>query len=65
MWYSVPLVGYVSVWLAGERTVLDLAAIGLLLYGGWFVLAGLRERRRRTPAVAWARDDEPRLRWPP
>ncbi len=49
VWYSVPTVGYLSVWLAGGwvRTALDLAAVGLLLYGGYFVASGLWERRRR------------------
>lgn len=49
VWYSVPTVGYLSVWLAGGwvRTALNLAAIGLLLYGGFFVASGLVERLRR------------------
>lgn len=49
VWYSVPLVGYVSVWLAGGwmRTGVDLFAVGLLLYGGWFITAGLIDRRRK------------------
>lgn len=53
VWYSVPVVGYVSVWVAGGwvRLALDLAAICLLLYGGWFLAAGVVERRReRVPA---------------
>jgi signal peptidase len=49
VWYSVPLVGYLSVWMA--TGVLGDAvrwfAIGLILYGGWFFAAGLRERLRR------------------
>lgn len=49
VWYSVPLVGYVSVWLAGGwlRNVVDLFAVGLLIYGGWFIAAGLVDRRRK------------------
>ena len=49
VWYSVPLVGYVSVWVAGDwvRLAVDVVAIALLLYGGWFLAAGLAERRRR------------------
>ena len=49
VWYSVPLVGYVSVWVAGDwvRLAIDLVAVALLLYGGWFVAAGMVERRRR------------------
>lgn len=49
VWYSVPLVGYLSVWLAGGwmRSAVDLIAIGLLLYGGWFIAAGLVDRRRK------------------
>ncbi|HYH35150.1 MAG TPA: signal peptidase I [Nocardioides sp.] len=48
VWYAVPLVGHVSVWMASGwlGTVVDGAAVCLLLYGGYFVLAGLRERRR-------------------
>lgn len=54
VWYSVPLVGHVSMWLAGGsvRTVVDALAVGLLLYGGYFVLSGLRERRRREDVAA-------------
>ena len=49
VWYSVPKVGYASVWFAGHlmRTVTDLVGIGLLLYGGMFIAGGLRERRRK------------------
>lgn len=49
VWYSVPLVGYLSVWVAGDwvRLTIDLVAIALLLYGGWFIAAGVVERRRR------------------
>lgn len=49
VWYSVPAVGYISVWLAGSwmRTALDLIAVGLLFYGGWFIAAGLIDRRRK------------------
>lgn len=54
VWYSVPTVGHLSVWLAGGwvRTALDLAAVGLLLYGGFFVASGLVERRRRDRVTA-------------
>jgi len=53
VWYSVPVVGYASVWMASSwlGTVVQLAALGLLLYGGWFIAAGLVERRRRTEEV--------------
>jgi signal peptidase len=49
VWYSVPKVGYASVWFAGHlmRTVTDLVGIGLLLYAGVFIAGGLRERRRK------------------
>ena len=50
VWYSVPKVGYVSVFVAGHlmRTLTDLVGIGLLLYGGMFIAGGLRERRRKS-----------------
>ena len=49
VWYSVPAVGYAAVWLAGSwmRTAVDLITVGLLLYGGWFIAAGLIDRRRK------------------
>lgn len=54
VWYSVPEVGRVSVWMAGGwlRNATDLAAIGLLVYGGWAVASGLVARRRRVDAPA-------------
>jgi len=54
VWYSVPLVGYVSVWVAGDRVRLavDVVAIALLLYGGWFLASGVVDRRRRTEVAA-------------
>jgi signal peptidase len=50
VWYSVPKVGYASVWFAGHlmRTVTDMVGIGLLLYAGVFIAGGLRERRRKS-----------------
>ncbi len=52
VWYSVPVVGYVSVWLAGSwvRDLLDLFAIGLLLYGGYHLVAGFAGQGRRSRA---------------
>ncbi|WP_167305850.1 signal peptidase I [Nocardioides euryhalodurans] len=54
VWYSVPLVGYVSVWLAGGwvRTAINLFAVALLLYGGVLLAGGLVERRRREKVPA-------------
>lgn len=54
VWYSVPLVGYASVWMAGDlaRLAVDLLAVALLVYGGWFAGAGILERRRRPRGVA-------------
>lgn len=48
VWYSVPLVGYASVWMAGDlaRLAVDLLAVALLVYGGWFAMGGLLEIRR-------------------
>ena len=53
VWYSVPELGWISVWMAGGwlGVVTDVVAVGLLLYGGWFVAAGLLERRRRPEEV--------------
>jgi signal peptidase len=49
VWYAVPELGWVSVWMAGGwlGSLTDVVAVGLLLYGGWFLVAGLVERRRR------------------
>ncbi|GAA1478359.1 hypothetical protein GCM10009623_28050 [Nocardioides aestuarii] len=54
VWYSVPKLGWVSVWMAGGwlGRVTDAAAFGLLLYGGWFIAAGFLERRRRPEGIA-------------
>ena len=49
VWYTVPLVGYASVWTAGDLigNLLDLAAAGLLIYGGFVIASELAARRRR------------------
>ncbi len=49
VWYSLPLVGYAALWAAGGplRTALDLGALALLVYGGYLVAGGVRERRRK------------------
>jgi signal peptidase len=54
VWYSVPYVGHAAVWASGAtvRTVVDLAALALILYGGYLVAAGVLDRRRRKPEVA-------------
>lgn len=54
VWYSVPLVGYAATWASGAtvRTAVDLAAMGLVLYGSYLVAAGAADRRRRKPEVA-------------
>jgi signal peptidase I len=54
VWYSVPLVGYLSVWVAGDwvRLAIDMVAVALLLYGGWFLASGLVDRRRRAEVPA-------------
>ena len=54
VWYSVPYVGHAAVWFAGStvRTVIDLAAVALILYGGYLVTAAALDRRRRKPEVA-------------
>ena len=50
VWYVVPYVGHVSVWMAGGTLgwLVNVTAVGLLLYGAGFLVAGLVERRRRT-----------------
>ena len=52
VWYTVPVVGYLSVWLAGDwaRDLLDLFAVALLLYGGYHLVAGVVDRGRRSRA---------------
>lgn len=54
VWYSVPTVGHVSVWLAGGwvRQALNILAVGLLLYGGWFLATGLLDRRQKEEVSA-------------
>lgn len=54
VWYSVPFVGHAAVWASGAtvRTVVDLAALALILYGGYLVAASALDRRRRKPEVA-------------
>lgn len=54
VWYSVPYVGHAAVWFSGStmRTVIDLAAVALILYGGYLVTAAAIDRRRRKPEVA-------------
>jgi signal peptidase len=54
VWYSVPYVGYVATWVSGGtmRTAIDIAALGLLVYGGYLIAVGALDRRRRKPGVA-------------
>ena len=54
VWYSLPHVGRAAVWASGGalRSVLDAGAVALLVYGGYLVASGLRERRRRTVVAA-------------
>ena len=54
VWYSVPYVGYAAVWVSGQsiRIVIDLAAVALVLYGGYLIATGAFDRRRRKPEVA-------------
>lgn len=54
VWYSVPYVGYAATWVSGAsiRTVIDLAAIALVLYGGYLIAAGVLDRRRQKPQDA-------------
>lgn len=49
LWYAIPHLGRVSVLLDGNQRALLTTAVagGLLAYGGWQVVAGLRDRRSR------------------
>ncbi len=49
VWYSVPYVGYAATWAAGGtlRLLINVAAGGLLVYGGYLVTAGALDSRRR------------------
>lgn len=53
IWYAVPLVGHVSVWMASGwlGTAVNFIAVLLLLYGVSLVVSGLRERRREEVAA--------------
>ena len=54
VWYVVPYVGHVSVWMSGGLLggLVDLVALGLLVYGGGYLVAGLLEKRRRAEVTA-------------
>lgn len=60
VWYSVPKVGYVATSMAGGwlRTIADVVAVLLLLYGGWAVTTGLVARARRKDTQPEAEADE-------
>lgn len=49
LWYAVPYLGHVSILLDGNQRALLTTAVagGLLAYGGWQVVAGVRDRRSR------------------
>jgi signal peptidase len=49
LWYHLPYLGYVSVWLPGtqHQGVVAVIAMALLAYAGWSVLRAMRERRQR------------------
>jgi signal peptidase I len=53
VWYVVPYVGHLSVWMSGGvlGNLVDLVAVGLLLYGGGHLVVGLVEQRRRQEVV--------------
>jgi signal peptidase len=48
LWYSVPYVGYVNTWVAGNtRSVVVYAVSAALLgYAGWMFISAARDRRR-------------------
>lgn len=49
LWYHVPYLGYVSVWLTGGRrgVIAAVVAVALLCYAAWHVLQTARERGPR------------------
>lgn len=49
LWYSLPFVGRASTLVSGGVRVwlVPLAATSLFVYGGWSIVRGLRDRRRR------------------
>ncbi|MGN6131056.1 MAG: signal peptidase I [Nocardioidaceae bacterium] len=53
VWYSVPYIGYLAVWVSGANIhlAIDAVAAGLVLYGGYLIAAGALEKRRRKPEV--------------
>ncbi len=55
VWYAVPELGRVNLWLTGPRrvTIVTAGVLGLLGYAGWmFVSAGLDRSRARSAGVA-------------
>jgi signal peptidase len=53
VWYSVPKVGWLAVWLGDRplRSALNLLAVGLVLYGAGLVVVGALQRRRGRPGT--------------
>ena len=54
VWYHVPLVGYASTALAPTHRNLGIKLLsgGLVTYGAWLFVGGLRDRRRRVEPSA-------------
>ena len=58
VWYSVPRVGYLSVWIASGwlGDVVDWVAVGLVLYGAAQIVVGLVRRRRQRRETSGSAD---------
>ncbi|QZY29831.1 signal peptidase I [Nocardioides coralli] len=66
VWYSVPKVGYASVWMAGDwaQNAINALAGLLILYGLWHIGAGMLEKRRgEQPASPGDKVVEPSRAW--
>lgn len=64
VWYSVPLVGYLSVWMATGPLgqLVNWFALGLIAYGAVQVVRGLRQHHRRSADHEAQGTEEPQVR---
>jgi signal peptidase len=54
LWYSVPLIGWVSTWVNGEARsyVVPVIAGGLFAFAAWMLVSGLRDNARKRRRAA-------------